>query len=451
MKKKSCLQFTAEERVAQELLDAADDQAREDDNPAADAARSGVEAQRRMSETVRHSRGSSAEAQSSSASRRQQRRAIRRQYAAAKSGRTAEVSQQAAEATGDVMEKAKETVRKTTVFVQHHKRAFLIVGAIALLLAFMLSVFSSCSVMLQGAGSAVAGSTYPCEDADLLGAEAAYCAKEAELQSYLDNYASTHSYDEYRFDLDSIEHDPYVLLSFLTALHGGAWTLSDVQDDLQMLFDRQYTLTENVYTVSRFSEDGGRYDYTICTVKLENFDLSHLPVYIMGEEQLGMYATYMATLGNRSDLFPSSGYVGLYDRPTPRYEIPPEALSDERFAAMIAEAEKYLGYPYVWGGSSPSTSFDCSGFVSWVINHSGWNVGRLGATALYGICTPVSSANARPGDLIFFQGTYDTAGMSHVGIYVGNGMMLHCGNPIQYTSINTNYWQAHFAAFGRLP
>lgn len=172
--------------------------------------------------------------------------------------------------------------------------------------------------------------------------------------------------------------------------------------------------------------------YTICTVTLENFNLSHLPVYIMGEDALSRYSLYMAALGNRPDLFPSSAFVNKYGSPVARYEIPPEALSDETFAAMITEAEKYLGYPYVWGGSSPSTSFDCSGFVSWVVNHcgQGWSVGRLGATGLYNICTPVSSANAKPGDLIFFQGTYDTAGMSHVGIYVGDGMMLHCGDPI---------------------
>ena len=193
------------------------------------------------------------------------------------------------------------------------------------------------------------------------------------------------------------------------------------------------------------------YTYYICTVTLENFNLSHVPVYIMSQDQLSMYATYMATLGNRSDLFPTSAYVGRYNGSYQTYEIPPEALADETFAAMMAEAEKYLGYPYVWGGSSPSTSFDCSGFVSWVINHSGWNVGRLGAQGLYNICTPVSPANARPGDLVFFQGTYDTDGMSHVGIYVGNSTMLHCGDPISFTNLNSSYWQAHFAAYGRLP
>ena len=190
----------------------------------------------------------------------------------------------------------------------------------------------------------------------------------------------------------------------------------------------------------------------IGTVTLENFNLSHVPVYIMSEEQLGMYATYMATLGNRPDLFPGSGYIGKYvEGSYTDYDIPPEALDDEVFAAIIKEAEKYLGYPYVWGGSSPSTSFDCSGFVSWVINHSGWDVGRLGAQGLCNICTPVPSANVKPGDLVFFTGTYDTPGVSHVGIYVGNNMMIHCGDPISYANLNSNYWQSHFYRYGRLP
>ena len=192
------------------------------------------------------------------------------------------------------------------------------------------------------------------------------------------------------------------------------------------------------------------YSWYICYVTLENFDLSHLPVYFMGEEQLARYSLYMSTLGNRPDLFPGSAYVDRYvTNPPAGYEVPGEYLDDETFAAMLSEAEKYLGYPYVWGGSSPATSFDCSGFVSWVINHSGWNVGRLGAQGLYNICTRTSSP--RPGDLVFFKGTYDTPGVSHVGIYVGDGMMIHCGDPISYANLNTSYWQSHFYAYGRLP
>ena len=311
----------------------------------------------------------------------------------------------------------------------------------------------------------------------MLAAEAQYCSMEAELQEYLDTYESTHDYDEYHFDLDDIEHDPYVLISAITALYGGEWTIDEVGGILQTLFDKQYILTETVTTETRYRTETrtGSYTYTdpetgesvteeyeydvqvpytyyICTVTLENFNLSHVPVYIMSQDQLSMYAMYMGTLGNRPDLFPTSSYIGKYvtDEYTD-YDIPPDALEDEVFAAMMEEAEKYLGYPYVWGGSSPSTSFDCSGFVSWVINHSGWNVGRLGASGLLGICTRVSSANVKPGDLIFFQGTYDTTGASHVGIYVGGGMMIHCGDPIQYANINTSYWQSHFLAFGRLP
>ena len=337
------------------------------------------------------------------------------------------------------------------------------------LLLFMMQSCSSSLVTLGNAGAgAVGATTYPSQDEEMLAAEAAYCGMEAELQDYLDSYESTHDYDEYHFDLDSIEHDPYVLISILSVLHEGAWTLDQVQGTLKTLFDRQYILTEDVVVETRYrtetdtwtDADGNThtdtyqvpYDYYICTVTLENFNLSHVPVYIMSEEQLGMYATYMATLGNRPDLFPGSGYIGKYvEGSYTDYDIPPEALDDEVFAAIIKEAEKYLGYPYVWGGSSPSTSFDCSGFVSWVINHSGWDVGRLGAQGLCNICTPVSSANVKPGDLVFFTGTYDTPGVSHVGIYVGNNMMIHCGDPISYANLNSSYWQSHFYRYGRLP
>ena len=226
-----------------------------------------------------------------------------------------------------------------------------------------------------------------------------------------------------------------------------------------MLFDRQYILTETVVTERRYyietetwtDEDGNThtdsyrvyYDYYICTVTLENFNLSHLPIYIMGEEQVGRYALYMATLGNRPDLF-----GGTVLEPT-LYDVPEEYLADPEFAAILEEAEKYLGYPYVWGGYSPNTSFDCSGFVSYVYNQCGWDFGRLGAQGLYNLCSRTSSP--RPGDLVFFTGTYDTPGVSHCGIYVGDGWMLHCGNPIGYANLNTSYWQSHFYAYGRLP
>ena len=398
----------------------------------------------------------------------QQKQAIKKQYAAAKHNQAAQTTAKAAENTAKAAKKAAEKAEKAGKYVWEHRRGFAIAAAILLMLAFLLNGLSSCSVIMDGVGSGIAASTYPSQDADMLGAEAQYCAMEAELQRYLDTYESTHDYDEYHFDLDTIEHDPYVLISIITALHQGEWTLDEVQGTLQMLFDRQYILTEDVVVETRYrtetdtwtDADGNThtdtyqvpYDYYICTVTLENFNLSHVPVYIMSEEQLGMYATYMATLGNRPDLFPGSGYIGKYvEGSYTDYDIPPEALDDEVFAAIIKEAEKYLGYPYIWGGSSPSTSFDCSGFVSWVINHSGWDVGRLGAQGLCNICTPVSSANVKPGDLVFFTGTYDTPGVSHVGIYVGNNMMIHCGDPISYANLNSNYWQSHFYRYGRLP
>ena len=282
------------------------------------------------------------------------------------------------------------------------------------------------------------------------GAESAYVAMEAELQEYLDNYEATHDYDEYVFDLDEISHDPYVLLSLLTALKGGEWTLDEVQADLEMLFERQYTLTETVDTETRYDEDGKAYEYTVCTVTLENFDLSHLPVYLLTEDKLSMYSLYMATLGNRPDLFP--GYVPSTDADTD-YEIPPEALEDEQFAAMMEEADKYIGFLYVWGGSSPSTSFDCSGFVSWVVNNCGvgWSVGRLTAQGLYNICTPVSEAEAKPGDLVFFEYTYEGPWITHVGIYVGEGYMIHAGSPIGYLKFMDSYYSDNFVGFGRLP
>ena len=398
----------------------------------------------------------------------QQKQAIKKQYAAAKHNQAAQTTAKAAENTAKAAKKAAEKAEKAGKYVWEHRRGFAIAAAILLMLAFLLNGLSSCSVIMDGVGSGIAASTYPSQDADMLSAEAQYCAMEAELQHYLDTYESTHDYDEYHFDLDTIEHDPYVLISIITALHQGEWTLDEVQGTLQMLFDRQYILTEDVVVETHYrtetdtwtDADGNThtdtyqvpYDYYICTVTLENFNLSHVPVYIMSEEQLGMYATYMATLGNRPDLFPGSGYIGKYvEGSYTDYDIPPEVLDDEVFAAFIKEAEKYLGYPYVWGGSSPSTSFDCSGFVSWVINHSGWDVGRLGAQGLCNICTPVPSANVKPGDLVFFTGTYDTPGVSHVGIYVGNNMMIHCGDPISYANLNSNYWQSHFYRYGRLP
>ena len=380
--------------------------------------------------------------------------------------RAKEAAKQGAKAAGKTAAATEKLAAKAAGFVKRHPAGSVIALA-CILLVFLVQSCSSSLVTIGNAGAGALGATtYPSEDGDMLGAEAAYTGLEAELKNYLDTYESTHDYDEYHFDLDGIEHDPYVLISILSALHEGQWTLSQAAGTLQTLFDRQYILTEEVVVEVRYrtetdtwtDEDGNShtdtyqvpYDYYICYVTLENKNLSHLPVYFMSEEQMSRYAIYMSTVGNRPDLFPDSPYVDRYiTNPPQGYEVPGEYLDDETFAAMLSEAQKYIGYPYVWGGSSPATSFDCSGYLSWVINHSGWNVGRQTAQGLYNLCTPVSSP--RPGDLVFFKGTYNTSGVSHCGIYVGDGRMLHCGDPIGYANLNTSYWQSHFYAYGRLP
>ena len=394
-------------------------------------------------------------------SRYLQKQKIKRQYAK----QVREAAKQGGKTAEKAVSSAGKLTEKVVAYAKEHPVGLLAAALCLILLLSLQSCLSSMTTVGNGLVGAVAASTYPSEDADMLGAEAAYCAMEDELQDYLDSYQRTHDYDEYHFDLDDIEHDPYVLISILTALREGAWTLEEVQGALQMLFDRQYILTEDVVVEQRYyletdtwtDEDGNThsdtyrvyYDYYICYVTLENFNLSHLPIYIMGEDQLSRYALYMATLGNRPDLFPSSPYVEKYTSPPVEHNIPEAYLADETFAAILKEAEKYIGFPYVWGGSSPSTSFDCSGFVSYVYNQCGWSFGRLGAQGLYNICSRTSSP--RPGDLVFFVGTYDTAGISHVGIYVGDGWMLHCGDPISYANLNSSYWQSHLYAYGRLP
>ena len=386
-----------------------------------------------------------------------QKRRLRRRY----QKQAKEAAKHGAQAAGKTAVTTEKLAARAVGFVKRHPVGCLLALACVLLVLVMQSCSSSLVTLGNSTIGAVGASTYPCEDGDLLGAEAAYCDLEAELSDYLDSYESTHDYDEYHFDLDEIEHDPYVLLSLLCSLHEGQWTLDQVEGSLQTLFDSQYILTEDVvvevrYRTETHTDSEGNdyevevpYNYYICYVTLENKNLSHLPVYLLSEDQMSRYAIYMATLGNRPDLFPGSEYVGKYTETPEGYEVPREYLDDETFAAILSEAEKYIGYPYVWGGSSPATSFDCSGYVSWVINHSGWNVGRLGAQGLYNICTPTS--NPQPGDLVFFKGTYDTPGVSHCGIYVGDGRMLHCGDPIGYANLNTSYWQSHFYAYGRLP
>lgn len=402
-----------------------------------------------------------------------QKQNIKKEYAAARKAG----SQTASNATKNTGKKFSEKAAdKIKEFFTENKKVFVWIGLGVMILVLLAAGVSSCTAMFSSTTSSVIASSYLSEDDAMLGAEEQYCQMEAELQRKLDNYEADHDYDEYHFDLDDIEHDPYVLISILSALHEGEFTLSEVQGTLDMLFEKQYILTEEVIRETRYrtetrtgtrtvtDPDTGEsyeeeyeytvqvpYSYYICNVTLENFNLSHVPVYIMSQDELSMYATYMSGLGNREDLFPDSEYVDKYiTNPPAEYTVNPAYLTDAKFATLIEEAEKYLNYPYVWGGSNPATSFDCSGFVSYVLTNSGLvNTGRLGAQGLYNICTPVSKANAKPGDLVFFQGTYDTPGVSHVGIYVGDGVMLHCGDPIQYTSINTSYWQSHFYAFGR--
>lgn len=423
-------------------------------------------------------------ASSNPVSRYLQKKRIQRQYV--EQARQAEkTAQTTAATTRSAAARTKEAVKKAVFYVRNHSKGVFVVLGLGAIIVMLLGGVSSCTMMAGSGVSSVLSSSYLSEDSDIMSAEAAYCAMEANLQEYLDTYEHTHAYDEYHYDLDTIEHDPYVLISILSALHEGIFTAVEVQSDLEMLFAKQYILTETVETETRYRtetligerqaqdpetgaylyniwgdpimeeyeyEDEVPYTYYICTVELENYDLSHIPVEIMGEDTLSMYATYMGTLGNREDLFPGSSYVSKYTTPPTIYEIPPSALEDVTFAALITEAEKYIGYPYVWGGSNPNTSFDCSGFVCWSMTASGvWNVGRTSAQGLFNACTPVSASNTQPGDLIFFVGTYDTPGISHVGIYAGGGKMLHCGDPIRYVDINTNYWQSHFYAFARPP
>ena len=384
----------------------------------------------------------------------QQKQRIKKLYARAKIQERRE-ERSAFSFTRDFAEKAVVKVKDSVAYVRRNPKAAAVALVLFIMLSMLTNIVSSCSIIMEGIGSSIAGSTYPSDDADMLAAEAEYSAMEAQLQRDMDHYEDNHDYDEYSFELDSISHDPYVLISTLTAMYDGAWTIDEVRGTLRMLFERQYTLTETVNTSTVTDPENPEaepQEYKSVHVKLKNNDLSHLPCEILSEAQLARYSVYMATLGNRPDLFPGSAYIGRYGEGSYiTYEIPPSALEDEAFAAIIAEAEKYLGYPYVWGGSSPSTSFDCSGFVCWVLNHSGWNVGRTTAQGLCNFCTPVRYSDAKPGDLVFFMGTYDTPEVSHVGIYVGNDMMIHCGDPISYSNLNSAYWQEHLYCFGRLP
>lgn len=407
---------------------------------------------------------------SSLLSRWQQRRAIKRQYAAIKHAQGASTGAGATARAG-----GKLTERIARSFYKNKKG--LAVGLLLFMLFTMvMNGLSACAPIVQSSFQATIMSTYPADDDEMLAAERMYANMEKDLKNMLDSYERDHDYDEYHFERDEIWHDPHVLMAILSAWYGGeAWTADQAAGYLPTLFSRQYKLTETVERETRYRQEErtGTYYYTdpetgerelreytyhvdvpyyyyICSVTLINENLSHLPIYIMSEERVGMYAMYRATLGNKPDLFRGNRYAAPLEDPV-LYDIPPEALEDPVFAALIAEAEKYLGYPYIWGGSSPSTSFDCSGFISWVFTQSGvLNVGRLGATSLYGVCSPITPEEARPGDLVFFQGTLPhNEGITHVGLYVGNGMMIHCGSPITYADLRDRFFQEHLWGYGR--
>ena len=409
-------------------------------------------------------------------SRWRQKQAIKKEYAAAKAGaaaaeNTASGTAKAAQGTVSITEKAFQ-------FVQSHSHIIIGIVAVGLLVLVIAGSVSSCSVLINGGGNVVLGTSYTAEDEDLKSVETDYTKLEDKLRKQIDRIETDHpGYDEYRYNLAEIGHNPYELASLLTVEFEN-YTRSQVQARLQSIFEAQYELkleekveirtrkeTREGYRYNPITGTGHTYTYQVTVqyeYKILNVTLLNRGVdYVarnsgLTDDQLQRYEVTLECRGNRDDLFAGiafatpdgAGSSGEYQD----YDIPGEALTDEKFRKMITEAEKYLGYPYVWGGSSPSTSFDCSGFVSWVINHcgNGWNVGRQTANGLMGKCDIIPKSEAKPGDLIFFQKTYNTSGASHVGIYVGNGMMIHCGNPISYASIETSYWRQHYYCMGRI-
>ena len=409
-------------------------------------------------------------------SRWRQKQAIKKEYAAAKAGaaaaeNTAAGTAKAAQGTASITEKAFQ-------FVQSHSHIIIGIAAVGLLVLVIAGSVSSCSVLINGGGNVVLGTSYTAEDEDLKGVETDYTKLEDKLRKQIDRIETDHpGYDEYRYNLAEIGHNPYELASLLTVEFEN-YTRSQVQARLQSIFEAQYELkleekveirtrkeTRVGYRYNPITGTGHTYTYQVTVqyeYKILNVTLLNRGVdYVarnsgLTDDQLQRYEVTLECRGNRDDLFAGiafatpdgAGSSGEYQD----YDIPGEALTDEKFRKMITEAEKYLGYPYVWGGSSPSTSFDCSGFVSWVINHcgNGWNVGRQTANGLMGKCDIIPKSEAKPGDLIFFQKTYNTSGASHVGIYVGNGMMIHCGSPISYASIETSYWRQHYYCMGRI-
>lgn len=410
-------------------------------------------------------------------SRWQQKQAIKRQYAAAKAGKSAKTAQKTAETAKKAAKKTAEAAEKTAAFVARNWKPILIILGIAVVVMLIMNAVGSCSVMLQGGMNMIVGTSYTAEDEDILAAEAYYVGLESGLRQKISKIETTHpGYDEYRYNLAEIGHDPFELMSYLTALYED-FTIAEARPALDDLFDRQYTLTVTPTVETRYRTETRTdtwtetdpvtgettthtdtyevevpYDYHILTVTLTNNALSRIAAADLDTEKLELYAVYMETLGNKPYLF--EGNIYAHPGPYTDYEIPPAALADANFAALIAEAEKYLGYPYVWGGSNPSESFDCSGFVCWVLDQSGvYLIGRTNAQGIFNQTTPIAPSEAKPGDIIFFTGTYDSSGpVSHVGIYVGDNMMIHCASGgVQYARMDTKYWTQHFYAFGRLP
>ena len=414
-------------------------------------------------------------------SRWQQKRAIRKEYAAMKAaGDTVSNTGKSAAAAGKTVRGAGDVTGQMAEVFQSHPSSLLIILLCAMLLILMGSL-QSCTPLAQSVLESLIIGTYPATEDDVRAAERAYTAKERELQDEMDRYEQYHpGYDEYHVDADEIWHDPYVLIAIISACFDGQeWTLDTAYPVIEKYFDLQYVVTQTVSTETRYRTEartGTRivtdpvtgqqytetytydvqvpYAHSICNVKLENKNLSHLPVVSMSHHTMGMYALYMASHGNMEGIFSGNPYAVPLRDPT-LYDIPQETLdAAPSFAALMEEAIKYIGYPYVWGGASPETSFDCSGFVSYVFTTSGvCNTGRLGAKGLRSLCRTVPDDQAQPGDVVFFEGTMgeDVAGITHCGIYVGNGMMLHCGNPIGYADLSDAYWQTHFHSFGRVP
>lgn len=414
-------------------------------------------------------------------SRLQQKRAIRKEYAAAKAGKATSIhTQQTIQKTEKAATKAGAAVKRTVDQLRKNPKVLLI-GLLAGMLLIAMSGLQSCTPLAQSVLESIVIGTYPATEDDVRAAERAYAAKEKELESQLEHYAQEHpEYDEVEVDADEIWHDPYALIAIISAYFDGQdWTIDTAYPVIEKYFDLQYKLTETITTETRYTtetrtgthlvtdpetglqhtepytyEVSVPYLYKTCKVRLENKILSHMPVYSMSHHTMGMYALYMATHGNMEGIF--SGYPHATPLRDPYiYEIPQETLdADSAFAALMEEANKYVGYPYVWGGASPETSFDCSGFVSYVFTNSGvYNTGRLGATGLHGLCRTVSAGEVRPGDLVFFEGTMGdrVVGITHVGIYVGNNRMIHCGSPIGYADLTESYWQQHFHSYGRVP